>query len=995
MKKRLLSLTLVMAMIFTQISFISVFAETTADTTTQTPIESAFTDANFLNAVRKVIGKTNGEHIYPSDVENIEKLKVVNKNIVSLDGIEYFTGLKKLYCYDNNIVNLDLSSNVNLEYLDCSYNMDMETLNVTNNIALKELECNYTTLERLDVSKNINLTRLIGYSSWLRTLNVSNNTMLEELDIYDAKLPNIDVSKNDKLTYLDCSYNYMNSVDDVIGSENCTLLDEVIFEPQQNTEPITELFDENFLEVVREKTGKSTDDEIYQADVDSITELTMNNASLTNLDGIEHFKSLEKLDCMTNEIENIDLYSNKNLVEVDCTENKLTTLDFSGNANLEKVTVVSNDLTDINVSNNPELTNINVIDNELTSLNLSNNSALQSVKCSDNSMKSINNVSLPTACSAEVGFYPQSAPVLDIAITNTGNALISNGKGTPNSVIKIYDLYNCDLSKVPAELLEDKTLLVYDEETADEEEGEDFTGHKAAIDTLLTNAVELGKFNIEKRKKEFTDKIINNTPITSLSANKLLAVNYIINGTQIVSAMVVDVNNPGDICVESFTYNNNYNNSGETDLLNYGATPIVHTHGYWSHGSKRSIFTIKIDGAENISNLYLVMQREVGNHNMEWEFVKKPNTTNEYYVNQLISGSEGDSWETMDKSLGEMKVLYTTKDDPNEKKDLYLRTIRIVLDPSGYIYEGVPSNRLSNVKTTLYNKNSKGEVIEWEAKEYCQSNPVFTDKEGYFEWFVPAGFWQVKAELDGYENYYTDWMRVPPERKDVNFGMISLEKPVINELFAYPDMVEMNFNKYVYTEDITTDNVTVYSNGEKINGSLLLINPEVDYWEGIYDTTVSGGTENSYVSKIRFIPDESLEVGDNIQVYVNSEVRSYAGVNVDANYEKDATIDVRPNRISMASDNIPGAGGNYAIYYGYPTDIEVQILPIEASKGKTLKLTTDSPWTVAIPNEVTVNENGVAIIPMEGILPESATIDMLLEGSSLTRQIDIDVIVAE
>ena len=93
MRKRILSITLVMAMIFTQISFVSAFAETT-DTTTQTPIESAFTDANFLNAVRTVIGKTNGEHIYPSDVDSITKLEVGqpcgNRIFYRLKGFELF-----------------------------------------------------------------------------------------------------------------------------------------------------------------------------------------------------------------------------------------------------------------------------------------------------------------------------------------------------------------------------------------------------------------------------------------------------------------------------------------------------------------------------------------------------------------------------------------------------------------------------------------------------------------------------------------------------------------------------------------------------------------------------------------------------------------------------------------------------------------------------------------------------------------------------------------
>ena len=93
---------------------------------------NAFTDAKFLSAVRTAIGKTNGEHIYSSDVENIKTLDVAEKDITSLNGIEYFTGLEELDCYATEIAEIDCSQNVNLKKLDCSYNMEMTSLNVSN-----------------------------------------------------------------------------------------------------------------------------------------------------------------------------------------------------------------------------------------------------------------------------------------------------------------------------------------------------------------------------------------------------------------------------------------------------------------------------------------------------------------------------------------------------------------------------------------------------------------------------------------------------------------------------------------------------------------------------------------------------------------------------------------------------------------------------------------------------------------------------------------------
>lgn len=223
-------LTMVMAL-----SFIPTFTMAVSATPSDSaPIESAFTDPAFLEAVREIVGKTNGEHIYRSDVENITELNVVDKNIVSLDGIEYFTRLEELYCYDNYIVVLDLSHNSKLEILDCSYNTDIESIDISNCPELRWLDCNFTTLEQLDVRNNTNLTRLVAFGTCLRTLNVSNNPLLETLDVYDAYLVSLDVSNNNKLTYLDCSYNNMCSIKSVKGLENCDLLEEAsfFFEPQ-------------------------------------------------------------------------------------------------------------------------------------------------------------------------------------------------------------------------------------------------------------------------------------------------------------------------------------------------------------------------------------------------------------------------------------------------------------------------------------------------------------------------------------------------------------------------------------------------------------------------------------------------------------------------------------------------------------------------------------------------------------------------------------------
>lgn len=202
-------------------TIVSVFAGETE--LTPLPIEAEFTDANFLAAVREIIGKTNGEHIYKSDVESIKELDISNKEIKDLHGLEYFIGLESLICYFNDFSEMDLSHNTNLVYLDFSYNTDIKAVNLSHNLALETLICNYTNIESLNIINNINLKELICYSTLICKLSLENNTQLEMLDAWDMKLKNLDISKNTNLKHLDCGYNQLTKLD-ISNNPNLELL---------------------------------------------------------------------------------------------------------------------------------------------------------------------------------------------------------------------------------------------------------------------------------------------------------------------------------------------------------------------------------------------------------------------------------------------------------------------------------------------------------------------------------------------------------------------------------------------------------------------------------------------------------------------------------------------------------------------------------------------------------------------------------------------------
>ena len=62
------------------------------------------------------------DSVSTSAIDTLSVLEIPNKDIVELTGIEDFTALTDLFCYDNQLQTLDLSNNPNLFEVNCSNN---------------------------------------------------------------------------------------------------------------------------------------------------------------------------------------------------------------------------------------------------------------------------------------------------------------------------------------------------------------------------------------------------------------------------------------------------------------------------------------------------------------------------------------------------------------------------------------------------------------------------------------------------------------------------------------------------------------------------------------------------------------------------------------------------------------------------------------------------------------------------------------------------------
>ena len=121
-------------------------------------------------------------------------------SISDLTGIEAFTALTELRCYNNQLTSLDVSGNTALIGLECDDNQ-LTSLDVSGNTALIGLGCWTNQLTSLDVSNNTALTELLCDDNQLTSLDVSSNTALKYLSCYTNQLECLNVKNGNNTAF--------------------------------------------------------------------------------------------------------------------------------------------------------------------------------------------------------------------------------------------------------------------------------------------------------------------------------------------------------------------------------------------------------------------------------------------------------------------------------------------------------------------------------------------------------------------------------------------------------------------------------------------------------------------------------------------------------------------------------------------------------------------------------------------------------------------------
>lgn len=298
------------------------------------------------------------------------------------------------------------------------------------------------------------------------------------------------------------------------------------------------------------------------------------------------------------------------------------------------------------------------------------------------------------------------------------------------------------------------------------------------------------------------------------------------------------------------------------------------------------------------------------------------------------------------------------------------------IDPSGYVYEAVHSNRIEDVTATAFYKETTtdmyGEkhdrIILWDASEYAQENPQFTDEQGMYRWDVPEGLWQVKFEKNGYVTTYSEWLPVPPPQLEINIPMTANVAPEVISAKAYTDCVEIEFSKYIKSSTITEDNIYLLGitdekpEGEYLAESIELIDGEI----GINDET--------YATKVRIKTSMLGEDYDRIELKIGTGIMSYSGLCLESAYSQELDVEKKVKKIVVDDITNVEYGGNKTVIAG------AILNDGDPASGKTLIVKSASELYASISAVGYIkNDNG----EIELILDENGQAQFLISGSLL------------
>ncbi|HNX13880.1 MAG TPA: hypothetical protein PK854_09135 [Oscillospiraceae bacterium] len=171
------------------------------------PIDAAnFPDPVFRNYTMRFDLDKDGA-LSEKELSAVKELSIVPvycEAVSSLEGIQNFSQVERIWCYCNNLTELNLSGMTKLSLLICSDN-NLKILNLSGCTSLNTLNCEYNRLTELDLSGCTALMTLECSHNQLERLDLSKAKNLETLSLFLNRIASLDLSSNQRLRYFSLS----------------------------------------------------------------------------------------------------------------------------------------------------------------------------------------------------------------------------------------------------------------------------------------------------------------------------------------------------------------------------------------------------------------------------------------------------------------------------------------------------------------------------------------------------------------------------------------------------------------------------------------------------------------------------------------------------------------------------------------------------------------------------------------------------------------------
>jgi len=358
-----------------------------------------FPDENFRQYVSNNFDSDSSGSLSVTELQNVSYISVTYSNISSLKGIEYFTALTDLYCYNNKITELDLNNNINLHYLDCRNNK-LAALDLGDFTDLWGLECKSQVIDGFTLTETGDTAYpyQLSFSAFISAAQAANVSNVQAKGSGGSEITAAFSGGTAKFSAkpAEISYTYSTGFTRYyypapgVTEERVMSMDVTMYDNSGGVEISESNFpDENFRQYISNNLDTNSDGLISPAEIRNTSYIDVTYSSISSLKGIEYFTSLTQLQCYGNQITALDVSKNTALDTLQCSDNRITALDVSKNTNLSFLDCSNNRLESLDVSRNTKLYSLYCSNNQITGIDISKITNLHHFNCSNNQISEL------------------------------------------------------------------------------------------------------------------------------------------------------------------------------------------------------------------------------------------------------------------------------------------------------------------------------------------------------------------------------------------------------------------------------------------------------------------------------------------------------------------------------------------------------------------------------------------------------------------------------